>query len=71
MRLHIKLLNQTVRIVYADTVDDVLSAIQTMESVSNDKLCLICNGKIVNDESFNDKSLTEDSLLILGVRMLL
>jgi hypothetical protein len=66
MRLHIKLLTGKIVTIYADTVDQALSEIQTMESVSNDKLCLICNGKIVNDTS-----LVEDSLLILCIRMLL
>jgi hypothetical protein len=50
--------------VQADTVDEALSEIQTMESVSNDKLCLVYNGKIMNDDS-----LIEDSLLILGLRL--
>jgi hypothetical protein len=71
MRLYIKLLTGKTVTVYADTVEQVLSQIQTMESVSNDKFCLICDGKIMNDDSFNDKSLKEDSLLILGIKMLL
>jgi hypothetical protein len=66
MRLHIKLLTGKTVTVYADTVEQALSEIQTMESVSNDKLCLICDGKIMNDES-----LKEDSLLILGIRRML
>ena len=68
MRVYIKLLTGKIVTVYAETVDQALSEIQTMESVSNDKLCLICNGKIVNDISLNDNSLEEDSLLILGMR---
>lgn len=66
MRLRIKLLTGKIITVQVDTVDQALSDIQTMESVSNDKLCLVYNGKIVNDES-----LIEDSLLILSIRMLL
>ena len=66
MRVYIKLLTGKIVTVYADTVDQALSEIQTMESVSNDKLCFVYNGKIVNDDS-----LTEDSLLILSIRTLL
>lgn len=70
MRLRVKLLNQTIITICADTVDKALSDIQSMDSVSNDRLCLICNGKIVSDESFNDKSLLEDSLLVLAFRFI-
>jgi hypothetical protein len=64
MRLHIKLLTGKIITIQANTVDQALSQIQTMESVSNDKLCLICDGKIMNDDC-----LKEDSLLILGLRL--
>ena len=62
MRVYIKLLNGKTVAVYADTVDKALLEIQTMEGVSIDKLCLLHNGKIINE-------LMEDSLLQLSIRL--
>ena len=62
MRVYIKLLCGKTISVYADTVDKALLEIQTMEGVSAEKLCLLHNGKIINE-------LIEDSLLHLAIRV--